>query len=269
MFDSHCHLDDEGLAPDLPEVLRRAREAGLTGLVVAGVDPGGWRRQDRLARQIPGVYVAYGVHPQVAARCSDSELEAMLGDLEQALAGGLHPPVALGEVGLDRRLPSESLPRQKKALCAQLALARRYDLPVILHVVRAHQQVFDLLRAEGLPRAGGVLHAYSGSAQMVAGFVELGLFVSFAGPVTYASARRPLEAAAAVPPERLLAETDCPDLAPEPHRGQRNEPAYLKLVVEALGRARGEPADQVARLTEANARRLFRLPPAGELGAPA
>jgi TatD DNase family protein len=262
VIDSHCHLDSERFQADLLEVLARARASGVTALVTAGVDPDGWRTEDAIARRFPEVFVAYGVHPQLVALAEDAEVERWLEELARALDGGtLLRPVALGETGLDRtnRFPRESYSRQEHAFRAQLRLARRHDLPVMLHVLGAHDRALAILREEGLPARGGVLHSYSGSAEQVAPYLELGLHFSFAGSITYPNARKPQEAARAVPRERLLVETDAPDQTPAPHRPGRNEPAFLPGIVRAVALARGEPPDEVARCTAQNARDLFRL----------
>lgn len=260
MIDAHCHLDDPRLAPDLDAVLARARAAGVRGCVVAGVDPDGWRAQTELARQVPGVAVTYGVHPRVAAEATDGALDAMLAALDEAVRGGGHArPVGLGEVGLDAWSKDlrATLDRQERAMRAQLALARDVDLPVVLHILRAHGRALELLRADGVPRSGGMVHCYSGPAELVPDYLALGLHVSFAGPVTWPDAAKAAAAARAVPVDRLLVETDAPDLPPVPHRGERNEPAYLPHVVAAVAAARGEDPAEVAATTAANARRLF------------
>jgi TatD DNase family protein len=262
MIDSHCHLDDERLAADLPAVLARARAAGVSAFVLAGVDPAGWQAQDALARREPDMAVAYGVHPRILPGLTDAEADAMVELLAATLDGGsLLPPVGLGEVGLDG-LGQElraCMDRQERVMRAQLALARAHDLPLVLHVLRAHGRALEILKSDGVPRAGGVLHCYSGPADLVGDFVALGLHVSFAGPVSYENARKVHEAARVVPADRLLVETDAPDLTPEPERPGRNEPAFLPHVVAALARVRGEDVETVASTTARNARRLFNL----------
>jgi TatD DNase family protein len=259
MFDSHLHLDDERLAADRDEVLARARAAGVSGFLVAGVDPEGWRAEDALARAHRDVFVAYGLHPWIVAHAADDEVEPLLLALAASLQGGLTRPVALGEFGLDAsvRVPKESLPRQEGAFRAQLAMARERDLPVLLHILRAHDAALAILKSDRPPRAGGVVHSYSGPAELVPRYLELGLHLSFAGPITYASARKTREAARAVPQDRLLVETDAPDQTPEPLRPGRNEPAFLVHIVRALSAVRGENEAELGAATGANARSLF------------
>lgn len=261
MLDAHCHLDSAAFDGDRDAALARARAAGVRGLVLAGVDPAGWRRQSTLARENADVYVTYGVHPWTAAAAEDDAVDALLGDLDDALSSpDLQPPVALGEIGLDRssHTAKDSTARQETVFRAQLAMARARDMPVVLHIVRAHGRALDILAADGLPGAGGHVHAYSGSPELVARYVALGLYLSFSAAVARddsACAR----AARLVPAERLLAETDAPDQPPPARAGTRNEPAFLDATVCALAAARGATPAAIAALTERNARVLFGL----------
>lgn len=263
MFDSHCHLQNPELDDERPALIARARAAGVSGLLLAGVSPDGWEDEDRLTRAHPGLFaVAYGVHPQLVAEVEDGEAGAMVDALGRALAGGpLVRPVAVGEIGLDGQgARVATLDRQERHFREQLALARAYDLPVVLHILEAQGRALGILRRDGVPRRGGVVHSCSASAEMVRQYLSLGLHVSFAGPVTLSGARRLHAAARAVPQDRLLVETDAPFQTPLVHRPARNEPSFLPTVVEALAALRGERVDEVAEHTEENARRLFGLP---------
>lgn len=259
MFDAHCHLDAAAFDADRGAALERARAAGVRGMVVAGVDPAGWRRQSRLARAHGDVHVAYGLHPWTAAATDDGLVDDLLAALADALISpDLERPVALGELGLDRssRAARDSAPRQELIFRAQLAIARERDLPVVLHIVRAHGRAIDLLAADGLPRARGHVHAYSGSPELVARYVALGLSISFSAAVARAASAR---AARLVPAERLLVETDAPDQPSPARAGTRNEPAFLDEIVCALAAARDAAPADIAALTERNARALFGL----------
>jgi TatD DNase family protein len=260
MIDTHCHLDRPEFDADRDAALARARAAGVTDLVVPAIGPDGWAGLAALAAAHGGVHFGLGLHPQLLPALEPRGDDRRLADLEAALARG--GAVAVGECGLDGGAEGEGAPldRQIAVLRGQLALARRLGLPVILHALRALDPLLAVLREEPLP-AGGVLHSFSGSAEQVAPFAALGLHFSFAGPVTYERARKPLLAARAVPPGRLLLETDAPDQTPRPHRG-RNEPAHLPLVAAALAAALGRPPAALAAETAANARALFRLPAA-------
>lgn len=254
MFDSHCHLHDARVE-DVGGTLARARAAGVRGFLLAGVDPDGWRVQDALRRAHADLWVAYGVHPQRIHEVSDAEAAGLVAALDGALADRPH---AIGEIGLDGLGErAGSLERQARAFRAQLAVARAHELPVVLHVLKAHGRALALLRADGLPGRGGVVHGYSGSAEQVAEYVALGLCVSFAGPVGRPNARRLRAAARAVPRERLLVETDAPFQTPPARRPAPCEPAFLVENVAALAQIRGERPEDVAAYTEENARRLF------------
>ena len=259
VIDTHCHLDGAAFDPDRAEVLTRARAAGVTDVVVPAVGPDGWERLAAFAAASPGVHFGLGIHPQLLPELDPGGDDRRLADLEAALARG--GAVAVGECGLDggAAQAGASLDRQVAVLRGHLALARRYSLPVVLHALRTLDPLLALLREEPLP-AGGVLHSFSGSAEQVPPFAALGLHFSFAGPVTYERARKPLLAARAVPPDRLLVETDAPDQTPRPHRG-RNAPALLPGIAAAHAAALGVAVEELDARTSANARKLFRLAP--------
>jgi len=249
VVDTHAHLDLPIFDADRGEVLSRARAAGVTCLVPA-VRPSTWAGVIAL-----GTPFALGVHPQVVSDLSEDErvLARDADALAKAIAGT--GACAVGECGLDGGTGEREL--QEEMFRAHLRAAKLLDLPVIVHVLRAHDAAPRILREEGV--VGGVMHSYSGGPELVPIYADLGLACSFAGPVTYANARRPVEAARAVPAELLLAETDAPDQAPEPYRGQRCEPAMVTAVIAGLARARGTTVEEMAALTSANARRVFVL----------
>jgi TatD DNase family protein len=261
VIDSHCHLDGRAFDADREAVLARARAAGVTDLVVPAVEPAGWAGLLELSSGHPGVHAALGIHPQALPGLDPAHDDRYLSDLESLLSRG--GTVAVGECGLDgpTAAAGASLDRQLAVLRGHLDIARRLGLPVILHSLRAHDAMREALEREGVP-GGGVLHSFSGSAEQLPPFAGLGLHFSFAGPVTYETARKPLAAARAVAPDRLLVETDAPDQTPRPHRGTRNEPGNLPLVLAALASAIGATPAELEVLTTRNARRLFRLPPA-------
>ncbi|WP_242372609.1 MULTISPECIES: TatD family hydrolase [Anaeromyxobacter] len=261
MIDTHCHLDKLEFAPDRDRVLERARAAGVSEVVVPAIGPDGWAGLAGWARANPGVHFGLGLHPQLLPELDPRDDARHLAALEAALAEG--GAVAVGECGLDGPSVAAGAPleRQVRVLRAHLALARRHRLPVVLHCLKLHEPLIALLEEAPLP-AGGVLHSFSGSADQVKGYLRFGLHFSFAGPVTYERARRPIAAVQAVPPDRLLLETDAPDQTPRPHRG-RNEPAFLPEIASAVARATGRSVEEVDALTTANARALFRLGPQG------
>jgi TatD DNase family protein len=261
VIDTHCHLDGSAFEADRDAVMERARAAGVTDVVVPAVEPGGWARLLALCAGSQGLHAALGIHPQALPGIAPADDDRHLSDLETLLNRGV--AVAVGECGLDGPTAASGAPldRQRAVLRGHLAIARRLGLPVLLHSLRAHDALREELERDGVPW-GGVLHSFSGSAEQVPPFAALGLHFSFAGPVTYEAARKPLAAARAVPPDRLLVETDAPDQTPHPHRGSRNEPSYLPLVLEALAGAVGSSPADLEELTTRNARRLLRLTPA-------
>lgn len=248
--DTHCHLDDSSLAGRLPAVLARAEAAGVSRFIIPGVGPDHWDDIMRLSRQDPRICVAPGIHPLRAAACCDDSLAR----LEQLAAD----TVAIGEIGLDN---TYQIPRdvQQRAFRAQLRLAVRRGLPVILHCRRAFADLLAILREERVDTVGGVMHAFSGSPEIAAECVRLGLCIGVAGPVTYDNAVRPVEVVRRTPLDQLLLETDAPDLAPVPYRGMCCEPAYLLEIARKVAAVRGIEVEEVARMTTANAERLFRL----------
>lgn len=249
LVDSHAHLDDARLAPDLARVLARAGEAGVEAVVTVGIDLVTSLRAVELAATYPMVYAAVGIHPHEAAAAS--------GDMEEELArlAGRPKVVAIGEVGLDYHYNYSPPEVQQEVLARQLALARRLGLPVIVHDREAHADVRRLLVA-----GPGIVHCFSGEAGLAVGLIERGFYLSFAGNITFPAAAELREVAAAVPVDRLLIETDCPYLAPVPYRGRCNEPAYVAEVAREVARVRGMVPEEVAAATAANAERLLGLP---------
>ena len=245
MIDTHAHLD----ALDDPEAaVARAGDAGVTRIVTIGTDPISWAKLLPIVDEHDGVYGVAGIHPHAAA--SEFDFDA----LERLLA---HPKiVAVGEIGLDYYRDYAPRDAQTKVFIYQLGLAKRAQLPVVIHNRAADDDTISILRQwfDGTV----VLHCFSSSA-LLPEAVERGWYVSFAGNVTYANAEDLRDAARAVPAELILAETDCPYLAPQPVRGKTNEPAYVVHTVAALAEARGEELDALAAQIDANATVAFGL----------
>lgn len=251
LFDSHLHLDDEAFANDLDAVVNRAREAGVCGFVTIGTSLASSRSALALAERFGDVYAAVAIHPHDAAEATPDTMELLT-----MLAR--HPRVvAIGETGLDYYRNFAPREVQHDAFRAHLTLARSLNLPVIIHTREASADVMGIL-AESPPRCV-IMHCFAGSLEMAKTCVDRGYYLGLGGPVTYRNARRALDVARFVPPDRLLLETDAPYLPPEPHRGKRNEPAYLPLMAWAIAAVRGVAAGTVAELTTANARQAFGL----------
>lgn len=248
--DTHCHLDAPSLAVRLPELLARADLAGVGTYVVPGVDPAGWQGISELARRWPGVYAAPGLHPLRA----DLYHPGLPEQLESFLAGA----VAIGEIGLDYTRTDVPREAQLAAFRGQLQVAVTAGLPVLIHCRRAFQDLLQVLREEGVERVGGVMHAFSGSPEVAAGCIRLGLLIGVAGTVTYRNAVRPLAVVRGVPLDHLLLETDAPDMTPVPHRGHPNEPAFIVETARRVAEIKGVSLAEVARATTRNAERLFK-----------
>jgi TatD DNase family protein len=260
LIDTHAHLDFQKFDADRPAVLDRARAAGVATIINVGTDLESSRQAVSLAEEYEAVYAAVGMHPHDAKKLDGVTL-AGLRELAQK-----PKVVAVGEIGLDyyRNLSPRDV--QWRAFQAQLAWAARLGKPVIVHDRDAHEDIMRALSkwAEGLDGstlAGrlGVLHTFSGDLDMAQEAIQLGFYISISGPVTYKNAGQLPDIVRALPLDRLLVETDCPFLSPEPHRGKRNEPAYTRLVAGRIAELKGISFEQVAQATTANALRLFEL----------
>jgi len=255
VFDTHCHLQE---LDDVDAAIARARAAGVARMLLAGVGPDEWARDDALAARHDALVVSYGLHPQLVATLDDAVCDDIVRALDERLAGRDARVVAVGEIGLDgvgeRRASRE---RQERVFRTQLGLARAHRLPVALHVLKEHPRALAILRDEPLP-AGGVLHSCSASPELTREYVALGLHVSFSGSITWHGGdNKAARAAQTVPRDRLVVETDAPDQTPEPQRPGRNEPAFLVAIVDAIAHLWGVDRAEADRITDGNARRLF------------
>jgi TatD DNase family protein len=251
MIDSHCHLDVAAFDVDRAAVVARAVAAGVQGILVPAIRPNTWANVAALAAEHALVRIAIGIHPQIVPELDAGE-RALDADAI-ARAAVERGAVAIGECGLDAGTGEREL--QEHVFRMHVRAARATRLPLVVHVVGAHDRAPAIVREEGA--VTGVMHSFSGSPELVAVYRELGFAFSFAGPVTYRNAKKPLAAARAVDNTLLLAETDAPDQTPVPHPRTRNEPAFLADVIAGLAAARGIPAAEIAELTARNARRIF------------
>lgn len=253
LFDSHAHMDDRAFDADRKVLLAGLPDKGVGLLMNPGCSLASSRNAIRLSEEYGYIYAAVGSHPDVADEVNDAVIREY-GELCK-----LHPKVrAIGEIGLDYHY--EDIPRelQLQAFRAQMALARELGLPVIVHEREAHEDGMVVVRE--FPEVTGVFHCYSGSAEMARQLVALGWYIGFTGVLTFKNARRAVETAASLPLERILLETDCPYMAPEPYRGRRNDPGYLFRMAEKLAEIRGLPVNEVEHITTENAKRLYRIP---------
>jgi TatD DNase family protein len=258
LIDSHCHLADETFAGDLEDVVRRAKEAGLERALVI-LEAGNVQeaaQAQRIQQMWPEVRTAIGVHPHVAHEYADNPAGAAAVVIEQLEA--TPSARAVGEIGLDYHYDFSPPDVQRQVFRTQVRLARERRLPIVIHTREADEDTLAVLREEGGGEVRGVLHCFTGSAALASAGLELGLYVSLAGIVTFPKATQLRETVKAVPIGRLLTETDSPFLAPVPYRGKRNEPAYVARVVAALAELHAMEADDLASRTAANFHHLFR-----------
>ena len=257
MIDSHCHLADEAFAADLTAVVARAREAGLERALV--ILAGGDENEAAQARQVvelwPDVRAAIGVHPHQAHAFADNPQRAA--DVVREQIARTPVARAIGEIGLDYHYDFAPRDVQQAVFRVQVRLARELDRPVVIHTREADDDTMAILREEGAGMVRGVLHCFTGGVPLARAALDLGFYISLAGIITFPKAGELRDTARLVPLDRLLAETDSPFLAPVPHRGKRNEPAYVTLVAAALANMHGLAAPDLAARTDANFHTLF------------
>ncbi|MEM7413373.1 MAG: TatD family hydrolase [Myxococcota bacterium] len=261
-FDSHCHVSADEFAEDREEVLQRAFDGGVTGMIAIGSGYGVVHnaRAVSLAEADPRIWAAVGVHPHEAEDLDDQKRPSLDALLD-------HPRVvAVGEAGLDYHYMNSPREVQRRVFAEQVVWARERDLPVSIHVrgdePNAYEELLDIWKSEGRGDVSGVLHCYTGALDFARRALDHRLDVSFSGILTFKRDRGLRDTARALPLDRLLVETDAPLLSPEGHRGRRNEPVRVALVGEVLAEVHGRPVEDVARQTSENTRRCFRLPEA-------
>jgi len=255
LVDTHAHLDQEEFDADREDVLRRARQAGVALIVAVGTTAESSEATVALAARYDGLVAAVGIQPNYTS-------QAAAGDWQRVLALVGHPKVlAVGETGLDRYRDHSPFDVQQDYFDRHLRLSQQRDLPFIVHTRESEADVLAMLReARSRGPLVGVMHSFTGSAETAAECLELGLYISFAGMVTFKKSHDLRAVAAAIPADRILLETDSPYLSPHPLRGKRNEPANLVHTAACLAETRGVGLEEFSRATTENANRLFRLP---------
>ena len=251
LFDTHAHLNDPAFDADRDELIAGLAEKGVGFVMNAGCCLESSKDCIALAEKYPFIYASVGSHPDSADEVCDEVLE-------QYLQMSRHPKVkAIGEIGLDYHY--EDIPReiQLKAFRAQMELARELNLPVIVHERDAHEDGMQVVR--DFPDVTGVFHCYSGSAEMARQLVDKGWYIGFTGVLTFKNARKAVEVAASIPLERIVLETDCPYMAPEPFRGKRNDPGKIYRMAEKLAEIRGLSVDEIHAITVENGKKLYRI----------
>lgn len=253
LFDTHAHMDDRAFDEDREQLLSSLPGCGIALLMNPGCSLASSIAASQLAEQYDYLYAAVGSHPDAA----DEVSEEVIDQYRQLIAR--NPKIkAIGEIGLDYHY--EDIPRdiQQRAFRMQMALARELRLPVIIHERDAHEDGIRIV--EEFPEVTGVFHCYSGSAEMAKWLVNRGWFIGFTGVLTFKNARKAIEVASAIPLDRIVLETDCPYMSPEPFRGKRNDPGRLYRMAEKLAEIRGLSIEEIHSITVANGKRLYRIP---------
>lgn len=254
LFDTHSHLDDEKFDADRDELIEKIHtEYGVDLIMAVGSDIDSSRKSIALAEKYDFIYAAVGVHPHEVENMSEDDIETV-----KELCS--HEKVkAIGEIGLDYYYDNSPRDLQKKWFFRQMELANEVNLPVIIHDRDAHGDCMQILREGHVEKCGGVFHCFSGSSEMAKEAVKMGMYISFAGPITFKNAVKTVQVAEAVPLDRVFVETDCPYLTPVPHRGERNHSGYVRYIAEKLAEIKGVSFEEIAKITKENAIKFFKI----------
>ena len=258
-FDSHAHYYDERFESEIAEgvdvLIDALLEDSVSCIVNIGTSPSTSRQAIEQARRHENMYTAIGIHPSDTRFLSD--IDAELADIEALILDPQNKCVCLGEIGLDYHYEGTDKEKQMEYFERQMLLAEKLSLPVSIHDREAHADVMEIIRRH--PKVKGILHSFSGSAEMALELIKLGYYISFSGTLTFTNARKPREVAAVLPRDKVLIETDCPYLTPHPHRGKTNHSGYLSYTNATLAEIFGISEEECARITDENARRIFGL----------
>lgn len=250
LFDSHAHLDDEKFDNDREDTIKKIFDSGVCAFVNIGADMESSKRSIVLAEKYDNVYATVGVHPHDVEFMTEDDLA----EIEQLAKH--KKVVAIGEIGLDYFYDNSPRDKQRYWFARQLELAEKLDMPITIHNRDAHGDTMDILRNT---KARGIIHCYSGSAEMAKQLVDMDFYISFAGPVTYKNSKNAVESAKVVPMDRILIETDSPYLAPDGFRGKRNDSSLVRYVCEKLAEIKGVSFEEMAKATCENAKRVYRI----------
>ena len=253
IFDTHAHYDDEQFDTDRESLLLSMKENGIGNIVNIGANMATSKSSIELARNYDFIYAAVGVHPSDTEELNDENIEVL-----RELSGD-KKCVAIGEIGLDYYYPEPEKDLQKKWFVRQLQLAREVDLPVVIHSRDAASDTMEILKNTPMGDNPGVVHCFSYSKEIALECIKMGYYIGVGGVLTFKNGRKLKETVEEIPIERIILETDCPYLAPTPHRGERNSSLYLPLVVDELSKIKGISAEEVIDITEQNARTMYRL----------
>lgn len=253
LIDTHAHLQDEDLKKDLENVLARAAAVGVEKIICVGYDLKSSEEALQLARKYRQIHAVVGIHPHDAAGFDSQTMEKLYVMAKDQRV------VAIGEMGLDFYRDLSPRDQQRKAFREQIKLAQELGKPIVIHDRDAHQEVMDIIKAEKAGKNEGIMHCYSGGLPMAVELIKEGFYISFAGPITFKNARKAQEVAIKIPMDKILIETDCPYLTPEPFRGKLNEPAHVQYTAAKLAELRNKGTDEIAYLTNVNARKVYRI----------
>lgn len=252
-FDSHAHYDHDQFDSDRELVLDRLKEEGISNVINAASDIDSSKKAIKLTEKYSYFYCSVGIHPHDVSKANEEDI-AKLKKLSEN-----NKVVAVGEIGLDYYYNHSAKETQRQWFKKQLNLARELNLPVIIHDRDAHADCLDIIMSEKIEEIGGVFHCYSGSWEMAKKLLDMGLYISFSGSITFKNAVKLIEVVKNIPKDRMLIETDCPYLAPVPYRGKRNDSSYIKYTAEKIADVKGISIEEVAHLTADNTKTLFRI----------
>jgi TatD DNase family protein len=253
LIDSHCHLDDDQFENEQEEVIQRARLEKLLAIITVGTDKTSIQNNLEIAKSHDFIYCAAGIHPHEADDVSREDIDY----LEHTIKN--KKTVAVGETGLDYYKEFSSKDHQKRLFLKHIELFYEFKKPIVIHCRNAHKDCYEILRSD-MPRPSfGVMHCFSGSKEMAKKYLDLGLCVSIAGPVTFPNASDLQELVRFIPLDRLIIETDAPYLAPQEVRGKRNEPSYIKFIAKKIADILGMDPERIAQITSENSKRLFKI----------
>jgi TatD DNase family protein len=253
IFDTHAHYDDEQFDIDREQVLERAYQSRVHYIINASSDMASSKRSISLSEKYPFIYAAVGVHPHYVKDMDEVVLEQI------KILSNSDKIVAIGEIGLDYHYENSLKEIQKKWFKKQLRLAKSLGLPVIIHNREAHGDCLDIVKEEKAGDTGGVFHCYSGSVEMARELIDNNFYLAFGGIVTFKNAKKAVDVIKYMPLDRLLIETDCPYLSPEPYRGKRNESSYLVHIIKKIAEIKGVSINNLENVTTDNAKTLFSI----------
>jgi len=253
LIDSHVHLNDEQLFTKIETLIDKANSAGVIGFVVVGYDVESSKLAIELANMYDGVYALIGIHPSEASYTKDQDLQWVEDHLK-------HPKVkGIGEIGLDYHWDKHYMDQQKSLFIKQIKLANKHKMPISIHMRDATEDTYEILKEYKDEDLAGVMHCYSGSKEFMQNFLDLNMYISLAGPVTFKNAKTPKEVAKDVPLDRLLVETDSPYLSPVPYRGKQNQPRNVEYIAKEIAKIKGMSFKELAEVTFDNTVKLFNL----------